>query len=105
MKETPRGQSGEGKRWRAAYDPKFERQRLGLGKNIVDRVNQAVDDLLMSENVMDPRDSKGRIRVDGVPTHVFACRVGRSYRILYCVSGDCIRFLRVGDHKAVYGKG
>ena len=69
------------------------------------RVRGAIGDLLASENVRDTRDYKGRMNVDGVPVQVFACRVGRSYRILYCISGDCIRFLQVGDHKAVYGKG
>ena len=69
------------------------------------RVRGAIGDLLASENVRDTRDYKGRMNVDGVPVQVFACRVGRSYRILCCISGDCIRFLQVGDHKAVYGKG
>ena len=96
---------GGGKRWKVVYDPKFERQRLGLGKSMSERVGSAIDGLLASENVRDPRDGKGRIRVDGAPTQVFACRVNRSYRILCCVSGDSMCYRRAGDHKAVYGRG
>lgn len=105
MRENAGRRRAGGKRWKVVYDPKFERQRLGLGKTMSERVGSAIDGLLASENVRDPRDGKGRIRVDGTLTQVFACRVNRSYRILYCVNDDSIRFLRVGDHKAVYGRG
>ena len=105
MREGAGGHAGRGKRWRAAYDPKFERQRPRHGKNTTGRVNGAAGDLLASENVRDPRDRKGRILVDGARTQVFAYRVDRSHRILYCVSDDCMRFLRAGDHKAAHGKG
>ena len=46
-----------------------------------------------------------RYAIPGCPKCVtFAYEINRSYRILYCVGKDCIVFLRVGDHKAVYGK-
>lgn len=105
MREGAEKPGARGKKWKASYDPKFKRQLLGLGKNISERVSEAIDDLLASENVRDPRDSKGWIRVNGAQHQVFTFRVGRSYRIMYYVRGDCICFLRVGDHKAVYGKG
>ena len=105
MREDAQGLRTGGKRWRASYDPRFERQYRRLDRKVAGRVCGAIDDLLASENVRDARDYKGRMNVDGVSVHVFARRVGRSYRILYCISGDCIRFLLVGDHKAVYGKG
>lgn len=104
MKDSATGHGADGKKWRAKYDPKFERQRRGLGKELAERVDRTIEDLLVSENVRDARDGKGRIFVGGMRVQTFACRVGRSYRILYCVEGDCMHFLRVGDHKAVYGK-
>ena len=105
MRENAGRRRAGGKRWKAVYDPKLERQRLGLGKAMSERVGSAIDGLLAPENVRDPRDGKGRIRVDGAPTQVFACSASRSYRILYCVNDDSIRFPRVGDRKAVYGRG
>lgn len=35
----------------------------------------------------------------------YAYNISKSYRILYCVGDDCLVFVRVGDHKAVYKKG
>ena len=95
---------GDGKKWKAEYDPKFERQYRSLGREVAKRVNTAIDDMVVAENVRDARDYKGRILVGGTMSHVFARSVGRSHRILYCIRGDSIRFLRVGDHKEVYGK-
>ena len=42
--------------------------------------------------------------IQGCPKCViFAYEINRSYRILYCVGKDCLTFISVGDHKAVYG--
>lgn len=84
---------------------KIERRYRSLGRKAAKRVDAAIGDMVVAEGVRDARDCKGRITVGGTVAQVFARSVGRSYRILYCVRGDSIRFLRVGDHKAVYGKG
>lgn len=102
--DDARRQGASYKKWTAEYDQKFMRQRGGLGKEMAKRVDGAIDDLLASERARDPRDRKGIMNVDGTPTIVYGCRVGKSYRIMYCVRGDCIRFMRVGDHKTVYGR-
>ena len=68
------------------------------------RVDNAIADILASENVHVHSNVKGRFLIDGKPFNAYTCRIGKSYRIMYCVRGDCIRFMRVGDHKTVYGK-
>ena len=35
---------------------------------------------------------------------VYAYEINRSYRLLYFVGDDRVGFIRVGDHKAVYGR-
>ncbi len=108
MRRGMKGRGGPragGERWKAAYDPRFKRQYAKLDGKMAERAGRVIEDLLASDNVRDARDYKGRIDVDGAPAHAYACRVGRSYRILYCVVGDCIRFLQIGDHKEVYGRG
>ena len=99
------GDGGDGKKWKAGCDPKFERRYRSLGRKAAKRVDAAVDGTVVAEGVRDARDCKGRITAGGTMSHVFARSVGRSYRILCCVSGSSMRLLRAGDHKAVYGKG
>lgn len=86
------GDGVDGKKWKAEYDPKFERQYRSLGREAAKRVNTAIDDMVVAENVRDARECKGRIPVGGTMSHVFARSVGRSYRILYCVRAAACAF-------------
>ena len=93
----------DGKKWKAEYDPKFERQYRSLGREAAKRVNTAIDDTVVAEGVGMPGTAREGFLL-AAQWHSFARSVGRSYRILYCIRGDSIRFLRVGDHKEAYGK-
>ena len=85
---------------------KFSRQLKRLGEDIKRRAYDAMCYLRESDSPKKCGKFKGR---EDVPGHdaqksVYAYEISRSYRLMYMVHGDIVIFLRVGDHKAVYGR-
>lgn len=92
---------------RILVGPRFVKQGGRLDAKIKQRVNTAV------QTIAEPPDpaslgTRKNVRhvILGCPKCVtYAYEINRSYRILYCVGKECLAFVRVGDHKTVYGKG
>ncbi len=84
--------------WETKEETRFKKQYKHLDLRIKQRINQAITELAKSENPSELGVYKPDMRV-------FAYNVGK-YRILYNVkySENKIEFLRVCDHKSVYGK-
>ena len=85
----------------------FERQIAKLGLEMKSRAEAAVHAIV---NSTDPaslgvRKDLPYTSPDCPKCVIFAYEINRSYRLLYCVGRDCLTFMRIGDHKAVYRKG
>ena len=86
-------------RWGFSARTKFKRQYGRLDPTVRNAVDISVENLLGSDNPT----LLGRYK-QGMG--VFAYDLGRKYRIIYRVNWNRgeIEFLRVCDHKSVYGK-
>jgi|SaaInlStandDraft_3_1057020.scaffolds.fasta_scaffold375267_1 mRNA-degrading endonuclease RelE of RelBE toxin-antitoxin system len=84
--------------WETKEETKFKKQYKRLDSQIKQRVSQAIQELVKSENPSDLGVYKPDMRV-------FAYNVGK-YRILYNIrySENKIDLHRVCDHKSVYNK-
>lgn len=85
--------------WRLDKRPKFVKQYSRLGNERQKYVDNALRELVKSENPVELGEFKSSIKV-------FAYVVNKSDRILFDVDypNDTIVLLRVCDHKSVYGK-
>ena len=86
--------------WKPSKSSKFKKQYDSLSSETQKKIDDAIRQLLESENPM----SFGVYKTD---IGLFAYELGRSERILYNVLWDLhyIDFVRVGSHKQVYGRG
>jgi mRNA-degrading endonuclease RelE of RelBE toxin-antitoxin system len=81
--------------WAPAYTPTFRRDYKNLGQADQQRVNQAIKDILNSE---DPK-SLGRPKL-GKWKGAYGYDVGRAIRVLYSLESreGVVTFLRCGPH-------
>lgn len=87
--------------------PLFKKQLSKLTGEVKQRAIVAVSTISESSDPASLGVRKGISYVvqDCPECVVFAYEINQSYRILYCVGKDCLTFVGVGDHKAVYKKG
>ena len=85
--------------WNATRKTKFLKQYKNLDPQIQQKVNEAIQELRYSQN-------PARLGKYKQNKRVFAYDIGRKYRVIYNVNwnNNTIEFLRVCDHKSVYGK-
>ena len=91
---------------RSSMCDKFLRQMGRLDGEIKKRIHTAMLYLLESRNPRKCGWFKGREYVPGhdAQKSVNAYEISELYRLVYAVHGDTVMFLRVGDHKAAYGR-
>ena len=85
------------------YDAEFCRAVDRLSGEIKKRARAAIRDLVDARDPGALGVRKG-VNKKGPKCAVYAYEINRSYRILYCIGGNYLRFILVGDHKVVYGK-
>lgn len=81
----------------------FYRMFAKLNGEIQKRAREALCILIDAKDPVTLGVRKG-VTKKGPKCAIYAYEINRSYRILYCVGGDCLRFISVGDHKNVYGR-
>lgn len=83
--------------------PDFYKMLAGLNGDILKRAREGLQAIICAE---DPAALGVRkcVTKKGPKCVVYAYEINRSYRLLYCVGADCLRFISVGDHKDVYGR-
>ncbi|SMH71294.1 type II toxin-antitoxin system RelE family toxin [Candidatus Nitrosotalea okcheonensis] len=87
--------------WDADFDNLFRRQYKRLDSQLQKRVDDAVAEIVGSEDPTKLGEQKrGHLK------HFYAYDLGRQYRIIYNISYNTktIIFSNVGSHKQVYGK-
>ena len=87
-------------------DDKFLQQMGRLDGEIKKRTHTAMLYLLESKNPRKCGKFKYRefVPMLNAEVSIFAYEISRSYRLTYAIHDDKVVFLRVGDHKAVYGR-
>ena len=87
------------KGWIPDRRPTFLKQFGNLDSKTRKRTEDAVLELLTAEN-------PARLGVYKQDMRIFAYNIGKKHRILYNVnwSNNTVEFLRVCDHKSIYGK-
>ena len=86
-------------KWIPDRRPAFSKQFRRLDGQLQKRAKQAMHELLASENPA----HLGKYKIS---YRIFAYNLGKKYRIVYNINWNenTIEFIRICDHKSVYGK-
>lgn len=82
----------------------FYKMLAKLNGEILKRARKGLQAIICSDNPA-ALGVRKCVTKKGPKCAVYAYEINRSYRLLYCVGGDCLRLISVGDHKDVYGRG
>lgn len=83
--------------------PNFYKMLAKLNGEILKRARDGLQAIVRSDDPAALGVRKGTIKKDP-KCAIYSYEINRSYRLLYCIGADCLRFISVGDHKGVYGK-